>query len=191
MPRCRLILGMKQFSAALLAVTLLATLAAGRVHAIVFTPTELSSCPVTGSGEVSCIGTEITVGFRVETIPGEFVRALDGSAYGWDENIVEFVAGQAVAGLFYWDPIQCSNCDTELDNTLLPQSPNNGMSPASGPLSESESGPLGGRVAFFRGVPWSGGATQSAPRGDFDLDGLFNRTGSQFRITFRLLGAGT
>lgn len=179
-------------SAGLLTVTLLATLFVGQVHALVFRPTELSTCPVTSGGEVSCIGAEITVGFRAETIPGDFVLALNASAYGWDEDLVEFVTGQTVAGLFYWDPTGCSNCDQELDNSLLPQSPNGGRSPASGPLSGSESGQLGGRVVFFSGTtPSSSAATQSAPGGDYDLGGFFNRTGSQFRITFRLLGAGT
>ena len=175
------VLGSALLCAAVLAVGMLG---AGRAGAISFRLTELSQCPIV-FGVVSCFGSPITIGFRVEGDPGEQVHGLGLSAHGYDESVVDFTSGSAVSSIFHALAHPAIGAYGGLSNVLVPR-PTPGVV-AGGPLAESAILAYGNRVQFFSGVgccPTSGNPL------DPGLDGVVGGGDAQFRLTFTVVGPG-
>lgn len=139
--------------------------------------TELSRCPFNPiEGHEICFGEEISIGIRVEADSGENVYGLGLSAYDYNESVVDFVRGSAVPSIFHGVAIPGVGAFNGLSSVIT------------GPLSESSLGARGNRVQLFNGI---GLTPLNYNPLDPGLDGVIGGGGTQFRVVFSVMGAGT
>lgn len=160
-------------------------LCAGWAGAISFRVTELSRCPIV-LGQASCLGAEITIGFRIESDPGEQVFGFGLSAHGYDESVVDFTRGWAVQSIFHAVAVPGVGAFSGLWNQLVDTSSPLGVV-ANGPVLESALFSYGNRVLFFSGV---GCCPTSQNPLDPGLDGVVGGGDAQVRLTFTVVGPG-
>lgn len=153
-------------------------LGAGRADAISFRVTELSQCGF-AFGVVSCVGEPITVGFRIESDPGERILGLSLSAHGYDESVVDFTSGVAVSSIFHGFALPGVGSFSGLSNFLVP-APAPGVV-AGGRLAESAIGANGNRVQFFSGISLTSVTGNPLDPG---LDGVVGGGDAHVRLTF-------
>jgi hypothetical protein len=131
-------------------------------------------------------GDEFSLAIRVTA---EFpILAIDASAFGYDESVVDFVSGEAVPIVGYpLPPFLCdsvANCSV-IQNIVVPEGLRSQR--LNGPVTESAIGSNGHRALFLRALPTLGffGITRFDPGLDpFDSDS------PQFRLVFRAMGMG-
>lgn len=117
------------------------------------------------------------------------IFALDASAFGYDESVVDFVSGEAVPFIGY--PLPPALCLTVVScslpaNFVVPEALRNLYQ--SGPVTESAIGAHGNRALFVRALSLSAFSTQAHDPG---LEGPFDTSGgAQFRLVFRASGIG-
>jgi hypothetical protein len=132
-------------------------------------------CECTLSDPNFSIGSILTLGLRIEGDPGEVIYGAGISAYGYNESVVDFTAGQTVPSIFHAVAIPAIGAFDGLVNT------------ASTPLQESSIGSSGNRVQLFNSVSLVGRSYNPLDPG---LDGVIGGGDAQIRIAFTTTGPG-
>lgn len=149
--------------------------AASTSQAFAFQVTELSGCE--SGATTGCIGEEITIGVRVLNDGGadgiaDDIAAIAASFFDYSPGVVSFVDGSAVSSLLETTCIPAVGCFQGISNLLGPT------------LAESS-----GSVPFFNGVTITTGHTLDGSQNP-GLDGVIGGGDAQFRVRFRVVGAG-
>jgi hypothetical protein len=131
-------------------------------------------------------GDEFSLAIRVTA---DFpILAIDASAFGYDESVVDFVSGEAVPIVGYpLDPFLCwtvALCSL-IQNIVVPEALRSQH--LNGSVTESAIGTNGHRALFLRALPTLNSFGIS--RIDPGLD-PFDRDSPQFRLVFRAMGMG-
>lgn len=131
-------------------------------------------CECTGAEDFT-IGSLLTLGFRIESDPGEEVYGLGLSVYGNDGSIIAFDNGQAVASLFHDVVIPGIGAFDGLTNL------------AGGSLGPPEASANGWHVRVMNALDFRPHASHPLDPG---LDGIIGGGDAQVRVTFRGVGPG-
>ncbi|MFK7896846.1 MAG: PEP-CTERM sorting domain-containing protein [Myxococcota bacterium] len=131
----------------------------------------------TSGGDAAALlpGESVTLDIRVDA-DADSVAGLGASIFGYDEAIVDFAQGEAVASIFHGVAIPGVGAFSGLSNI------------APNPLEESSIGANGNRVQIFNGVALTPVVAQPLDPG---LDGNVGGGDAQFRVTFTAVAPGT
>jgi hypothetical protein len=119
-------------------------------------------------------GDTVTLSIRLTNGVGVF--GLGASAYGYNEQVIDFTTGSTVASINHAVAIPAVGAFSGLTNTLT------------NPLSETSIGASGNRVLIFNGVGLTATNTNALDPG---LNGAVGGNDAQMRITFTAIGEGT
>lgn len=120
-------------------------------------------------------GEEVTIDIRVGA-DADGVFGMGASVWGYDENVADFVSGDAVASIFNAVAIPGVGAFSGLSNLNA------------GALGESFIGANGNRVQIFNGAGLSPTFAQALDPG---LDGNVGGGDAMFRVTFAAIAPGT
>ena len=119
------------------------------------------------------VGDTVTIGIRLSNSLGVF--GLGASAYGYNESVIDFTSGSAVASINHAVAIPAVGAFSGLTNVV------------GGALIESSIGASGNRVQIINGVGLAATNTNVLDPG---LDGIIGGNDAQVRITFTATGVG-
>jgi hypothetical protein len=135
---------------------------------------------VTGTDVSIPVGGRVIIGARVADSVSEPVLGSGASYYGWDPNILSFVAGNAVDSLFHSECVPGSSGVGGVDN-LVPSSLIETVTGLGGPFP----GEPNVRVLVEMSL-----LPEMALANDSGLDGVCGGGDAQFRVTFAGLSEG-
>ena len=119
-------------------------------------------------------GDTVTLSIRLTNGVGVF--GLGASAYGYNEQVIDFTTGSTVASINHAVAIPAVGAFSGLTNTLT------------NPLGETSIGSSGNRVLIFNGVGLAATNTNALDPG---LNGAVGGNDAQMRITFTAVAPGT